>query len=454
MSHSSSGAPVPYFLTARSGPTGATFWEVAWRHRAVDGTTRQVKRRVGPAWIDPDGAGGWVKRRGRTPATHLDRQGATVAAEGLVRRVNAELREQAEAARCRREAPVTFREVAHAYLVWLADVQGGKPSTLRTYRYVLAEPGTPHKRGTGVSAGHVMRHLGDLPAAAVTTRDVETMMGAIARTGVSPRSVNLHRQLVRAIYGYATKPSTFALTHNPAEHADKRREPDRAPLDYYSTEEVEALARSLADGRHRDQEAQNVGEDERHWRAVEDRQDGELVRVAAYTGLRRGELIALRWRDVDFGGRKITVRRAVSGGEVTDSTKSRRAREVGLSAQATGALDRLSRRGDFTSPDDYVFASRVGRRLDGVAFYRRYIAARDAVGLRPLTVHHLRHTFGSLLVAGGVDIASVQAAMGHSSIATTNRYLHARPAHEVADRFTAAFAAADLRAPTPDGAVK
>ena len=52
-----------------------------------------------------------------------------------------------------------------------------------------------------------------------------------------------------------------------------------------------------------------------------------MIRVAAYAGLRRGELVALRWRDVDFAGRKIVVRRALSGEIELKSTKSRRARE-------------------------------------------------------------------------------------------------------------------------------
>jgi integrase len=57
-----------------------------------------------------------------------------------------------------------------------------------------------------------------------------------------------------------------------------------------------------------------------------------------------------------------------------------------------------------------------------------------------LTFHGLRHTYGSLLAAGGVDLPSVKAAMGHSRISTTERYLHARPAGELADRFTLALA--------------
>src|SRR5947207_11177392 len=91
-------------------------------------------------------------------------------------------------------------------------------------------------------------------------------------------------------------------------------------------------------------------------RARDDVQDAELVRVAAYAGLRRGELVALRWRDVEFAGQKIIVRRALSGEIELRSTKSRRARQVPLPAQAAAALERLSRRCEFTGPDDYVFA--------------------------------------------------------------------------------------------------
>jgi site-specific recombinase XerD len=61
--------------------------------------------------------------------------------------------------------------------------------------------------------------------------------------------------------------------------------------------------------------------------------------------------------------------------------------------------------------------------------------------------HDLRHTYGSLLVAGGIDLASVKAAMGHSQIVTTERYLHARPAGELADRFTIALAGSEPALP-------
>ena len=137
------------------------------------------------------------------------------------------------------------------------------------------------------------------------------------------------------------------------------------------------------------------------------------------------------------------MQRSISADVEATSTKSRRAREVPLPDQAAGALDRLSQRRDFTSPDDYVFVNRLGRRLDGSALRRRVERARDRAGLPPLRFHDLRHTYGSLLVAGGVDLASVKAAMGHSRITTTERYLHARSASEMAGRFTRALAPAE-----------
>jgi integrase len=108
--------------------------------------------------------------------------------------------------------------------------------------------------------------------------------------------------------------------------------------------------------------------------------------------------------------------------------------------QAKEAFQRLRDRIDFTSADDYVLVNRFGRRIEPSALRRRYERARDAIDLEPLRFHDLRHTYGSLLVAAGIDLVSVKAAMGHSRITTTERYLHARPATILANQFTNAFA--------------
>ena len=183
-----------------------------------------------------------------------------------------------------------------------------------------------------------MAALGDRPAREVTTREVEELLRTIAATGAAPRTVNKARQLVCAIFNYGMRPSTYALAANPAQHADRRREPDQALVAFYSPAQVETLAQAVSAGAHRDPSRPAVSEDESAARARDDAQDGELVRAAAYAGLRRGELVALRWRDVDVAGQKLVVRRALSGEAEVRSTKSRRAREVPLPDQAAAAL--------------------------------------------------------------------------------------------------------------------
>jgi integrase len=349
---------------------------------------------------------------------------------------------------------VTFREVAHSYMQWLADVAGAKPSTLRDRESVLGEPGFPCKRGEGAKLGHVMAALGDRPASKITTREVDELLATVSATGASPSTVNKYRAVVASVFNYGSKPSTFALPANPASGADKRREPAREALVFYSPEEIEAIARAFEGGGHRDPLHPAVNDNERAARAAEDRQDAEIIRVAAYAGLRQGELLALRWRDVDFAGSALTIARAMSAG-VESSTKSGRVRRVPLADQPAAALDRMSRREHFASPGDRVFCNAFGRPLDGSALRRRYRRAQDAAGVRPLRFHDLRHTFGSLLAARGVDVVTIQKAMGHSALSTTSRYLHARPASEQAQVFTTAFMPSPATgAPTTGHAVR
>jgi integrase len=380
---------------------GHPVWDVSFR---LDG--RQLKRRIGPAWV-----------RRRRPAP----EGAFTegAAHDRAREIVAEL---VAAARTPLLSGPTFREVAGDYLHWLERVRGAKPSTLADHRTQLAEPG---ERTTG----RIMAALGDRPAADVTTTEVEDLLAGIEAAGGSPRTVNKKRALVHAIFEYGMKRGVVAA--NPARGTDRRREKQPEALETYTVAEVEALAGALADGAHRANGARNDAE------RAEDAQDAELVRLAAYTGLRQGELRALRWRDVGENG-VMTVSRAVSAEQVT-GTKGGRVRHVPLVPKAAHALARLAQRGDFTAPGELVFCNWRGWPLDKSALVARFKRARDAAGLRALRFHDLRHTYGSLLAQAGVDVLSIQSAMGHSDLQTTQRYLHVRQASEQIERFARAF---------------
>lgn len=417
---------------------GRPFYEAKFRHSG-----RQVMRRIGPAWLERDlDSGDWRPRRGRVPDGSYNAPRAHVRAAELVKVYVAEAGDQDRVERERRARGVTFREVAAAYLRHLEDVKGAKPSTLRQHRSDLAEPDVSYRRGQGLTNGHIIRALGDRPAKSITTADVDELLTTIAKTGVSPRTVNRVRAVVCAVFNFGMHSTTHALSQNPATAADRRREPHRGVLVYYAPEDVEAVARALADGMHRDRPRDRT-EAER----AEDHQDAEAVRVAAYAGIRLGELLALRWRDLDWTGSALTVSRAMSA-DVETTTKSGHTRRVPLADQAAAALERLSHREHFTAPDQLVVCSGLGRHLDGSALRRRYKRARDRAGLRPLRWHDLRHTFGSLLVAAGLDVVTVKDALGHADIQTTERYLHAKPATETAARFTAAFNASHGEAST------
>jgi integrase len=189
-------------------------------------------------------------------------------------------------------------------------------------------------------------------------------------------------------------------------------------VDFYSPEEVWALVR-----------------------AARSDQDGTLFLTAAFTRLRRGELLALRWRDIDFQDEAIRVDENFVGGEI-GTPKSGKVRSLPMVPEVATALARLSQRGHFTGDDDVVFPGVEGGHLDGSALRRRYLTARKAAKLRPLKFHELRHTFGSLAI-DRASIVQVQHWMGHADIDTTMRYLHHKSRAGEAELLAGAFEVAE-----------
>jgi integrase len=172
-------------------------------------------------------------------------------------------------------------------------------------------------------------------------------------------------------------------------------------------------------------------------RGAASEQDGAIYLTAVFTGLRRGQLLALRWRDVDFAGSLIRVRASYSAGQLT-SPKSGKVRSVPMAPDVAAALARLGQRDRFATDDDLVFPGSEGEYLDGSALRRRYSAALQPAGLRPLRFHDLRHTFGTRMIAKA-DIRRVQEWMGHADVQTTMRYLHYVPRPDDAALVAEAF---------------
>lgn len=421
----------------REGAGEKVYWDAEWRYRRDRAEPwRFKKRRLGLAWQERDVEGAWRKRHGRCRAGWLDERAANVAA---VAAMDAHARELVDEERARREAAertVTVRELGTEWLCWLEEVRGAKPSTIADYGFLLREPGLAFRRGERTSAGRIMGALGDRPAAEVTTAEVSRFLRSLDQEGLKPRNVNKHRQVLAAMFTYACRDDTHRLARNPIAGTDKRREDPPAALDYYEVEEVEALARVCEQGQHR---AGRLPADphEADARAREDRQDAEGFRLLFYTGLRLGEVLTLRWEDVDLVDRLLLVRRGLSAGQET-LPKGRRHRFVPLSGPAVATIARLADRVEFTQPDDYLLCNRWGRRLDPSALRRRYKRGCIAAELRPVRLHGLRHAAGSLL-ARTSDAVFVRDFLGHAKLATTDRYLSAKLRPEELKRLDDAF---------------
>jgi len=356
----------------------------------------------------------------------------------LVRDHDAKMTQLEADAKERRRRGVTFRELADEWMEYLEHEKGAKPSTLRDYRWLLAEPGQEHRRGSGRSPGLLMSAFGERAVNAITTRDVAEYLRGLDRAGATPRTVNKHRQVISAIYGYGMRDDTYRLALNPAAATTKRREPPPAVLDFYETEEVEAIARAASAGAQRAVMRLTYDDAELAARVSEDLQDAELYRIAAYTGLRLGELLALRWADVNLVDRRLVVHRAFSD-RVEGPTKGWQARFLPIADPTAEAFARLAERGEFVGLGDFVFCSRLGRPLDGSALRRRFKRAAAAAGLRVLRFHALRHGAGSM-VARQADPRWVQGFLGHSKLTTTERYLHAKARPQDVDLLNRAFA--------------
>ena len=352
----------------------------AWyaKYRLPDG--RQVQKKIGPAWTG----------RGRPPAGFFTKRTAEAWLRDALQRAR-----EGDAPAPRGET-VTFATAAREWLRYVADERGVKPSTLRSYR-------------SSVEA-HLVPAFGSRPIDRITTGEIERW-----RSGLDASARTKNKLLVELHGIFRRAQKAYGLRRNPAAEVEKLRERRRVDLEVYSPEEVHALVR-----------------------AAGSEQDAAIFLTAAFTGLRRGELIALRWRDVDFAAHAIRVTSSYAGGRLT-TPKSGKARTVPMAPEVATALARLAERRRWTADTDLVFCGQLGGYLCGSALRRRYVAALGRAGLRQLRFHDLRHTFGTRVIAHA-DILRVQEWMGHADVQTTMRYLHFAPRAEDAAIVAAAFA--------------
>lgn len=163
--------------------------------------------------------------------------------------------------------------------------------------------------------------------------------------------------------------------------------------------------------------------------------------LIANTGLRSGEALALTWDKVDFDARTITVSQNASriknrgengtcqkgSQQIITSTKTQTGiRQIPLNSKALSALNMLrDHQLQENIQTNFVIATASGKMVVQNSFYQIFQKMQRSLGMQPVTVHALRHTFASNLIKANVDIKVVSQLMGHSSVKITyDTYVH------------------------------
>lgn len=272
----------------------------------------------------------------------------------------------------------TFTEFAVRWLTTYVATNN-KPSERRTKETVLRV--------------HLLPAFGALPLSTVGPERIESYKATKLESGLCAKTVNNHLTILKKLLRTAEE---WGALHRAPLIRLLRVAPKE--VDYLSSEESALL---LSD-------------------ATEPRWQG-MVLVALHTGLRLGELLALEYSDVDPTSQVLRVSRSIVRG-IVDSPKSNRIRRIPMTRAVTQFFATGPRFG-------LVFPRRDGRAHVNDSTAENAIKRMcRRVGLRLIGWHTLRHTFATNLAVSGIPLHVAQRLLGHSSIATTMRYLHTAPA--------------------------
>jgi site-specific recombinase XerD len=324
-----------------------------------------------------------------------------------------------------------FEEV-NEYLSYLVD-RNYSPATVRSY-------------GFGLLA--LCRWLAseDLALAAVTTDVLLRFLAACRRERVAGRpggnvvrldgrradglaaaSVNLRLAAASGLFGFVSMRDPSRANPVPRGREARHRSPGerggllahvaRAPKRRSALRVREP--RRLPKALDRD-EVVVLLESLRSWR------DRAMTGLMVFCGLRSAEVLALRVVDVDIGGRWLLV-----------NGKGAKQRRVPLDVDVAGVIQTylLAERPDTDSDRLFIVAKGPtrGQPLSPAGLRRVFRYHRDLTGVAAGRPHALRHTFGTALAEAGVDLAVMQALLGHAHIDTTARYIHLAPTHVKAE---------------------
>ena len=267
----------------------------------------------------------------------------------------------------------TFKELAEKYLSWIT----GRQLSAKVKGYII---------------GQLLTTFGSLPLRRFSTVIVEQLQTDLMNRGLKNSSCNKVLTILKHMFTKAVEWDMVESETLKRVRKVKLLRDDSRRLRYLSIEECQTLINSC----------------DPHLKPI--------VVTALNTGMRKGEILNLKWDNIDLRHGFILL----------DITKNGERREIPINDTLRQSLQAITRRLD--SP--YVFYDHVtGNRYQDVK--RSFKTALRKAGIRDFHFHDLRHTFASHLVMAGVDITTVKELLGHKTLTMTLRYSHLAPAHKV-----------------------
>jgi integrase len=282
-----------------------------------------------------------------------------------------------------------------------------RPSTLDGYRRIVER--------------HVVPAVGHLRLQHLSADQLDVLYAKLLSDGLAPKTVrNVHTTIHKALRDAVRKD---LVPRNVADAADapKLTRPGEKRMKTWTPAEVTTFFEAIAE----------------HRLAI-------AYVLAATTGMRRGEILGLRWNDVDIKGRRLTITRTILSVayEITEGTPktAKGRRSIALDAETARllgqhrALQSAERgAGPTAGGDDFVFSKPDGRPIHPDYFSQTFDRTVKRLGLPRIRLHDLRHTHATLGLAAGVPVKIMSERLGHATAAfTQDVYMHAIPAMEEA----------------------
>ncbi len=337
---------------------------------------RQIKRKLGAVRINS-------KKDGLTKAQ----------AETALRKLHS-----AETTTVPPDQRLTVAEAGNLYLAYLSGVRGRKATTVQDYRCMLTK--------------HIVKFTKGRTIDRVDRRLIDSYVSAKLAEGLAHKTVSNHLVFLGGLFRYAVREGWARV--NPVNDVDRPKAREMSvEIHYLTPEELGALYRAAPRP-----EGGAADDDSTMWRV-----DRVLLQTAAMTGLRQGELLGLRWKDVDWSVGVIRVRQTYTRGAWSTPKSKASARAVPLADVLAAELERHHKASSYQKDGDLVFGHpNHGTVLDASALRRRFTMALERAGLRKIRFHDLRHSFGTAMATAGAPMRAIQSWMGHASITTTEIY--------------------------------